>query len=226
MFKPIAFLFLSIAAMPIFAENIVHKQIQTLAENTIAEHITAPEFGKVTIKAAKLDPRLNFETCLQPLLSEIVNGKIKKNSVVKVTCQGIKGWHTYVQVKVKVTQPVVVARQQLNKGALLSSQNLSIAYKESHQLRGSPFIDPSQLYGAKTKRRIPKGRVLKKRDLCYICKGDRVVIKAKVGGLEIKTSGIATSSAAIGDTIRAKNIQTQRNVTGKVTAVGEMEVNL
>jgi flagella basal body P-ring formation protein FlgA len=47
-----------------------------------------------------------------------------------------------------------------------------------------------------------------------------------MGGLKVTTRGTALSSGSIGDTIKVRNSQSQRLVTGRVKALGLVEVKL
>ncbi len=226
MLKRLFILLCSLGIYQAFASPNLHLMIEKMAEDEVAAQIQSPANGKVEILASPLDSRLRFSPCQQPLDASIVNNKVGKTTVVKVSCSDESAWHTYVQVRVKITTPVVIASQLLAPGALLSEQNIAIDFVEVQSIRGNIIADPTLLYGVKAKRRIPKGRMVKMRDVCYICQGDNVIIKAKMGNLEIKTNGIAVSSASLGQTIRAKNIQTNKVVVGKVTGVSEMEVKL
>ncbi|MCE2571566.1 flagellar basal body P-ring formation chaperone FlgA [Motilimonas eburnea] len=226
MLKQLIILLCSLGIYQAFASPNPHLMIEKMAEDEVAAQIQSPANGKVGIVASPLDTRINIAPCQQPLNANIVNGKINKTTVVKVSCDDAAPWHTYVQVRVKITKPVVVASQLLAPGALLSEHNIFIDFVETQNIRGNVIDDPTLLYGVKAKRRIPKGRMIKMRDVCYICKGDNVVIKAQMGNLEIKTNGIAISSASLGQTIRVRNTQTNKIVVGKVTGVSEMEVKL
>ncbi|MCE2595614.1 flagellar basal body P-ring formation protein FlgA [Motilimonas cestriensis] len=226
MLNRIFILLCSLGIYQAFASPNYHILIEKMAEDEVAAQIQSPANGKVDIKATPLDSRLSLTPCETQLTVAIVNEQVRKNTVVKVTCDDATPWHTYIQVRVKITTPVVVAKRLLASGAILSEQNITISFVELHTLRGNVVADPLQLYGVKAKRRIPKGRTIKMRDVCFICKGDNVVIKARVSGLEIKTNGIAINSASLGDTIRVKNAQTDKVVVGKVTGISEMEVKL
>ncbi|MFO6421823.1 flagellar basal body P-ring formation chaperone FlgA [Motilimonas sp. KMU-193] len=226
MLKRLFILLCSLGIYQAFASPNPHLLIEKMAEDEVAAQIQSPANGKVDIVASPLDSRLSFTPCQQPLTADIVNDKINKTTVVKVSCDDASAWHTYVQVRVKITTPVVIASQLLAPGAVLSEQNIIIDFVEVQNIRGNVIADPTQLYGVKAKRRIPKGRMIKMRDVCYICKGDNVIIKAKIDNLEIKTNGIAISSGSLGQTIRVKNVQTNKTVVGKVTGVSEMEVKL
>ncbi|MCE0556192.1 MULTISPECIES: flagellar basal body P-ring formation chaperone FlgA [unclassified Motilimonas] len=225
MLNRIFILLCSLGIYQAFASPNYHILIEKMAEDEVAAQIQSPANGKVDIQATPLDDRLSLTQCEAPLDVVIVNGQVRKNTVVKITCDTAP-WHTYVQVRVKITTPVVVAKRLLAPGAILSDQNITISFVELYTLRGNVVADPLKLYGVKAKRRIPKGRAIKMRDVCFICKGDNVVIKARVSGLEIKTNGIAINSASLGDTIRVRNAQTNKVVVGKVTGISEMEVKL
>ncbi|MGL5606291.1 MAG: flagellar basal body P-ring formation chaperone FlgA, partial [Plesiomonas sp.] len=60
--------------------------------------------------------------------------------------------------------------------------------------------------------------------ICQVCKGDRVVLKAGKPGLAVVASGVAMGNGTIGDTIQIRNNRSQRVVSAVVTSVGEAAV--
>ena len=90
---------------------------------------------------------------------------------------------------------------------------------------GSFFQTRNSLYGARLKRNLNTNKLIKSRDVCFVCKGDKVTINATKTGLSIKASGIALSDANIGGTVRVKNSRTQRIVVGTVYALKEVKVS-
>ena len=92
------------------------------------------------------------------------------------------------------------------------------------QMRNGGFSSQESLYGVRLTRNLSANRVITSRDVCFVCKGDRVSIDASKAGLSIKAVGIALSDANIGGTVRVKNSRTQRIVVGTVYALKKVRV--
>jgi flagella basal body P-ring formation protein FlgA len=60
--------------------------------------------------------------------------------------------------------------------------------------------------------------------LCYVCKGDSIVINASIGGLSIKTNGVAQQDGNLGDTIMVRNSHSKKVIDAKVTKSSEVSV--
>jgi len=79
--------------------------------------------------------------------------------------------------------------------------------------------DLQEVLGKRTKRRIPAGTVLRP-DLvdlpCLIRRRDVVTIIARANGLEISTLGEARQRGRLGDRIRVVNLDSKKNVYGRV----------
>ncbi len=225
MLKCIFILLCSLGSCQVFAQTNYLLEVASFAEEYVRQQVPVPPQAKVNIKAASLDARLKLGNCTKPLIANIPNGAIRKNTVVKVICPQPQ-WDIYVPVKVRTLLPVVVATKTLSPGTVLNKNTLSVVYKETHLLRGGIVSLPEKLFRTRVKRTIPAGKAVSTRDICYVCKGDKVIIWAKKGSLTIKTTGFAIGNAALGDTIKARNAKTKKVVVGTVAGIGVVEVNI
>lgn len=227
MIRLILFL-LSLGASYCFAESNYSKDIEKFAETLVFNkynqnfQLTAEQ--KLDIKAIPISERLKLNQCKTPLQGSIVGDKIKSKTSVKIYCEGIDNWDVYIRVKVQVLIPVVVAKKSLSKGETLSADNLELVYMPEPQVRGRVFATVDVLKGASLKKNIISKKSIKHRDICYICKGDKVTLSANKNGLVIKASGIALTDGNIGDNIKIKNSRTQRIVIGTVHDVNEVYI--
>jgi flagella basal body P-ring formation protein FlgA len=129
-------------------------------------------------------------------------------------------------VKTKQMQNVVVVNGVISPGTILSQDNLRVAKVEKQRLRSSTFADIESVLGARMKRRIRDGQPISPNQLCYICKGDSIVITADIGGLYVKTSGIAQQDGNIGDTILVRNSQSKKIIDAVVKSANLVAVNI
>ena len=227
MIRLILFL-LSLGTSYCFAESNYSKDIEKFAETLVFNkynqnfQLTAEQ--KLDIKAIPISERLKLNQCKTPLQGNIVGDKIKSKTSVKIYCEGIDNWDVYIRVKVQVLIPVVIAKKSLSKGETLSENNLELVYMPESQVRGRVFATVGVLKGASLKKNIISKKSIKHRDICYICKGDKVTLSANKNGLVIKASGISLTDGNIGDNIKVKNSRTQRIVIGTVHDVNEVYI--
>lgn len=222
-------LFLSLGCSYTFAETNYQKEIENFAESLIfAKYERLDKQStreKIHIEVASLDTRLTFTPCRSDLTGEIVGNKIKKNISVKVTCRDDNQWTTYVRARIQLLLPSIVTTEPLSKGQTLFLSNMALTYVDKLQLRNGSFSDINLLIGTRLKRNLSANKVIKDRDICFVCKDDKVTIQAIKNGLSIKASGIAQSDANIGGTVRVKNSRTQRIIVGRVSALKEVQVS-
>ncbi|MGK0501369.1 MAG: flagella basal body P-ring formation protein FlgA, partial [Alteromonadaceae bacterium] len=121
---------------------------------------------------------------------------------------------------------IVVTSGAVSPGTVLSASNLTLASVDIKRLRYSAFTDVDALIGARMKRRIVDGQAVQSNMLCFVCKGDRITIRASLGGMAVKTSGIAQQDGVIGDTIKVLNASSQKPVIAEVASAQEVVVHL
>lgn len=207
-------------------ENINHKLVIAAAEKYVSENIVASDLATLNISAKALDKRLKIPRCPLSLDAEASENALRQSNVsVKVSCK-TNHWYIYVTVNVKETQPVIVAMDALSPGTLLTKDNVKIVEMEKKRLRSSTFADIDSVIGARLKRRIRPGQAISPEILCFVCKGDAIVITANISGLHIKTSGIAEQDGNIGDTIMVKNSKSKKIIDAQVTSVKRVEVHI
>ncbi|MDA7746097.1 flagellar basal body P-ring formation chaperone FlgA [Psychromonas sp.] len=219
---------LSLGTSYSFADSNYSKEIEKFAEALVFEkyeetfELTGEQ--KLSIKAKPISSFLSFKECSQPLQGEIVGDKIKSKTSVKVTCNGNEQWDIYIRVQVQTLVPLIVASRSLSKGEILGTNNMELIYKAESQVRGSVFTSTDILTGARLKKNVSSERSIRHRDICYVCKDDKVTITANKNGLVIKASGIALSDGIIGETVQVMNSRTERIVVGTVYALKEVHV--
>jgi flagella basal body P-ring formation protein FlgA len=129
-------------------------------------------------------------------------------------------------IRVTEIQPVVIVNHAVSPGTLLSRDNLQVIDMDKKRLRNTTFADIESVIGARVKRRLIAGRPVEPDDLCFVCKGDSVVISAESQYMQVKTNGIALEDGNIGETIRIKNSRSNKNLLAQIISTHEVKVNL
>lgn len=208
-------------------ETFTRAQISAKAIAYVENLFPKPEVGELTYEAVSLDRRIKIKPCGQPLRLQIPGkSNLKKRTTVQMNCPGPKPWNLYVQVKIKRMMPMVVAKNNLAPGTLLSQSNVSVIMKDASQIRGRTLTKPNTLYGARSSRYISAGQAVTLRQVCLVCKGDSVTVIAKIKGLQVKTSGIAQQNGSLGDNIAILNRRSSKRIEARVVAVNRVEINI
>ena len=147
-------------------------------------------YGNISIKIAKIDPRIKLKDCETNLKANIPQNFNGRNVNIKISCTDSIPWHIYLAAKIKTVIPVVVAKKLISKGALLDSSNLTIAHLDSYKIRGTFLNDLSKVVGSKAKKKITKNDLITLKNTCSVCKGSSVSITAKSSTFTIKTRGL------------------------------------
>ncbi|MFD1007334.1 flagellar basal body P-ring formation chaperone FlgA [Oceanisphaera ostreae] len=212
------------AQIPILS---VHDNIRQYAENYVRDLVPVQPNDKLEINAASVDTRLQLTECLGKLTADIRGaGEVKRNTHVYLQCHETPGWELFVPVRVRVLKPVVTALDPISRNTLLQAQHLHIEYQDEVLLRGDIFSSTNELIGSRSKRDLRPGQPIRSSQLCVVCKGDKVSILAKTGGLMLKTDGIAEEDGSFNDRIQVSNLNSGRKISARVMAAGQVQVKL
>ena len=205
---------------------LAHTMVSAAAEAFVNEQLKVAEGTRVSIRAHPLDKRLKVPFCPLPLQATSNNGTLgQANVTVRVSCPSNQ-WFIYTVVKVHEVQTVVVPNSAMSPGSVLTDANLDVIEVDKRRLRGTTFDSKEQLLGARLKRRSRPGQPISPSMLCFVCKGDSIVIIAELTGMTIKTTGIAQQDGNIGDTILVKNRRSKKRIDAKVVSVNRVMVHI
>lgn len=206
------------------AESLANK-VRQHAAHFVRSQVTAAKEQRIKVSASNIDPRTNFKSC-KNFRYYLTTSEVKDNNTVRVTCQEDKSFRLYIPVQVDRLIPVITMKVTADKGDMLESNDLKIAYVNQNHIFGTHYSDKKELLGAKLKRRVNRDRPLTRYDICIVCRGDTVTIEAKGKGLYISTSGTALANGLTGDTIRVRNNQSKRTISAVINAVGQVTVRM
>ncbi|MDP7591941.1 MAG: flagellar basal body P-ring formation chaperone FlgA [Litorilituus sp.] len=209
-----------------FASTYDRAFIEMLAKNYLEEKISPPEGGKVSISITKLDPRIIIKPCHQALTANIPEKDNGRNVNVEISCDDPIPWRLYIPAKIEQAFAVLVAVSTIEKGMLLTDENIAIEYLPTNMIRGKKLTEKTGVVGSKATKRIGKGRAIASKHVCLVCKGDAVTIIAKTNNFLIKARGTALSSGNINQQIRVKNTRSGKIIRPKVIAINQVMINL
>ena len=200
--------------------------IENFAKSYIEDNFATPVNGKMEVSVSSIDPRISIKPCTSPLQANIPEKNNGRNVNLKISCADSTSWQIYLPVRIKTKLPVVVASTPISKGSVLDSSNLNIEYRDKLKLRGEIINNIDLIAGARAKRNIVQGRVVNRRNICLVCKGESVTIIAKADNLVIKASGLALRDGAIGEQISVRNKRSGKTVLARVEALNKVVINL
>lgn len=199
--------------------------IENFAKQQLQSSLTISEDKQVSVQISSIDPRVVIKPCLSELSANIPEFHNGRNVNIEISCSDSKPWRLYIPSRISIKSPVVVALSAIDKGSVLTHDNIGLKYIDEKRIRGERITDSNLLMGAKSKRTLSMGTAITRKNICLVCKGDNVTIEAKSTSLSIKTDGISMSSGHIGDKVKVKNERSGKMVNAKVSGLNKVEIN-
>lgn len=227
----LTFAFTGIAVLCAFvtaaqAQGLAQKQVIEIAEDYVLNALRARGMTNARVEATPIDARIAIPPCPSGMVAEAKEGTLSQNLItVRVSCNASE-WYLYTMVKVAEVQPVVVFNSSVSPGTLITADLLDVVEMDKKQLRTSTYAEKAIVIGARIKRRVRAGQPVVPGSLCFVCKGDSIVITAGSDGLEIKTSGVAQQDGKLGDTIAVKNKSSSKLIYATVTSPSKVSVRI
>ena len=224
-------------ALLIFCLNPDNAQAQSEIENiqqlriNIAQFLTAEyrstDAAKVDIKVGALDSRLRLTQCDQPLALNLQDPSNNGGNInVQVVCAGTSRWTILVPAQAIVFRPMAVANRNLQRGELISSEDIGVEVLDMSQYRQGYSSKPEDIIGKELRYPVNKGDAFRSSALdtqLAIKRGDDVSVEAIAGTIRVVTTGTAVSDGRIGQQIKIKNNQSARILSAKVLGPGKVQ---
>ncbi|MDT8428272.1 MAG: flagellar basal body P-ring formation chaperone FlgA [Pseudomonadales bacterium] len=182
---------------------------------------------RVEIEIGQLDPRQTIAACGTELQTSMNQQQQPLGRLtVRVECNDEAPWSRYIPAHVKIYEPVLVAGRTLERGRIISAEDLSHEIVEISTLLGNWLRDPEQVIGKEARRTITAGSPLSADRLSkpeLVKRGDTVVIIARKGQIMIRHQGTAMEAGELGKQINVRNNSSQRVIQVRVSGYGETE---
>jgi flagellar basal body P-ring formation protein FlgA len=206
--------------------NLAQIQLMQNVEQYVVQQLSTADVANLSVNAMPLDARIEVPECPQPLTISASDEALQQaNITVKASCES-SGWYLFLMVKAVQMQNVATLSSAVSPGTLLTRSNVEIVEVDKKLLRTTTFADIESVLGARVKRRLQPGQPINPNQLCFVCKGDNIVISAGIQGLSIRTSGVAEQDGNIGDTIRVRNLSSDKVIAARVVSVKNVEVSI
>lgn len=127
----------------------------------------------------------------------------------------------------QVSEEVVVASRNLARGETLTHEHLTTVSKDRSKLPRDVMLDPDLVVGRRTRRSLREGEPVRSGQIELVPlveRGDRVMLILEAGALRLQATGRAQEKGALGDTIRVRNLDSKREILGRIDAQGRVRV--
>ncbi len=195
------------------------------ARQFLADQLPPLPDGKRDIHITPPDVRLQLAPCDQAPEAFWANANSTSGShvVVGVKCAS-PVWQVFLPAQISEWQNVWVASRPLARGHRLSTGDLVRRPVERMRLRGDLLSDVAAATGSALRQAVGAGEPLSRRQICAVCRGETVDIRADGGGFQVNMQGIAETDGSLGERIRVRNSSSRRVVSGEITAPGQITI--
>lgn len=135
-----------------------------------------------------------------------------------------------VTARLRVDTPVLVAARPLSRGRALAPADLRVETRDAAALGELRYLAaPEQALGLRAARGIAAGTALRAEMLeeaPAVLRGQLVRLRLVQGGLRIEGRGKARQDGRPGDVVRVQNVDSRRELVGRVAADGAVDVAL
>jgi len=173
-----------------------------------------------------LKPLAKLPRCDQPLhltLSEPTQpvGRLS----VTLECHQPKYWKARGRAEVAIFLPLVVAKHPLSRHQTITRSDLSLKRSDLANLRHKYFTDIDAVVGLNSRRKISAGKIISPRMVeapQLVERNEEVIIEARMGTMTAKMKGVALESGAMGESIRVRNLSSDKEIFA--TVIGQQRV--
>lgn len=201
----------------------VIKQNPDWAEGEVAVKVKS---GQGLFEKYAGDPKVKFQIAENYHLTKITPNLILP--VVALT-EHKELERAYVNFQIEVLQNVVVAKEKIGKGQLISEDKLVLEKKEVGLYPHKYFLKTEKVKDKAAAALIPAGTVILEwmvKDKPDVSRGQTVRILARSQGVEVWSLGVALGEGRIGENIKVKREGTKQKLEGKILSNEIVEVIL
>jgi flagella basal body P-ring formation protein FlgA len=205
-----------------------HEQLQQiiadfLKENSAKLPKTEIRFTSIRLPEELIVPSGKLSWKVTPSNPEIMGSS---SFSIAFTVDGKPAGSCIVRGKLEALAEVATAEVTLRKGDLITKENIALKQQNIGSL-DKPFLAVEPLVGMQVARTINIGKAIEQKHIVsppIIKEGDQVKIFARRGDLQISTSGIAKANGRLGETIRIKNVSSNKLIYCRVDGPGIVSV--
>ena len=186
-----------------------------------------PEYTEVTIARLDIKQR-DASGCdieLYPLTSGEPKGRVPFR--IEMYRAGEKIATGSVSLNIRVFKDLLVPVRKIDRHELLTQDLFTVKRFDVTSLTERMFTDPEEIAGYRAKQNLMPDRYItpnRVERVPDVENGGPITIVGNSDFLEIQARGVALQQGYIGESIKVKNMASQKILTGKITSPGVVEV--
>lgn len=146
------------------------------------------------------------------------------SGLINATISTGDGQPANVRARAWVKRKVPVLAHAVSRGEEIKAQDINWASMRADRLGASAVLREDELVGKAARRNLQPGMILREHDVATpiaVKKGEMILIAYEVPGLKLTARGKVLENAAIGETVRAVNLHSNRTINVTVIASGK-----
>ena len=203
------------------AQEVSVEEIRTAVLNVASDALPAGETirdlevaGPVRIPAGPYEARVSTTAQGRPG---------RRRFEVQLVNEGTVLANVPVTARTEARGPVVVTKQSIPRGAVLTSNDVAVVQRNQHDVPDDALTAPEQAIGMETKVALAAAAPLPRAALAapvVVKKGDLVTMLIETPVMRLSVAGEALEAGAIGGGIKVMNRASKQTVAGKVIEHG------
>lgn len=215
----------TLAGLASNAHSIETDEVERLLSKRLHSALTEryPQ-GRFSITPAPVTSAVHNRQCDQ-LSLDMPKQNLFGRVSVRVSCASPTPWAMYAQATVDLRLPVVVAKQVIPRGELITPAAIDILFKPAAQVRSHALTRIKQAAGKQARTTLRGGQVVNASHITVpqaVARGDRVQIQSLAGRVRISTAGVALESGKVGEQIAVRNESSKRTIHPWILAPGSV----
>jgi flagella basal body P-ring formation protein FlgA len=206
------------------------------ARDALLERLALPAEDVIVSQAvASSPPQMTLsprdEARLQAILPEPVNVPGRLRIDVALVINGQRAELVPLVVDVKLYQSVALAARAIPSGDVLSEDNVRFE-RRAVEAANSCLTQKDVKAGQKARRTLPAGQVIPQSAVDPVTPDNPILVRqrelvkvvARVGALRVTALAEAEQDGRAGDPVRVRNVDSKKELTGRVAGRGVVEV--
>ncbi|MCB5227728.1 flagellar basal body P-ring formation protein FlgA [Alishewanella sp. 16-MA] len=200
------------------------EQLTTLTENWLNDTLASELSADTEVSVTPLDTRIGDKECANALQFSLPASYNPRQTTVQLSCDSPVAWQLFISAKITEYLDLVVMRQNISPGTVITADMLEIERRERRLVRGNIVQQPAEIIGSKNKRSLSVGQIINLQDLCLVCRGDIVTIEINNSGLSVTATGVVQQDGTLGAIVTVRNQQSGRSIQAEVVGVNQVQV--
>lgn len=197
-----------------------HNDIYTLADEYLKQK-TDQKIFEAKFELKKFSSTLSLPRCLTPLTLKDRNpNTVSGRITLSVSCNK-PVWRVFVPVVITGKLPVILSTKGIPKQAVIKGEHVKKVLLPYQKVPKGHLIDTNTAIGMRAIKAIPANKVLRIKDLSppyWVFKNQQVNIITRIGGIEVKATGIALKNGVDQEQVPIQNASSKKLIKGIVIA--------